>query len=177
MDTSPFSLARSIAGILVIIACVATPAFSQILPPPARSVDLAGPRFGLTLLSDGVVEDLGERNIAVRPYMTQFGWQFERQFFTRDTGTTMVTEWVAMLGGLEQDKAVPSVSWLVGMRTQDGIEFGIGPNITPAGSALVFAVGMTVRTGVVNVPFNIAVVPSRAGTRVTLVTGFSLRRR
>lgn len=151
--------------------------YGQILPPPSRTVDLAGPRFGFTLLPDGVVQDLAEKNLHVRPYITQFGWQLERQFFTRETGTTMVTELVALVGGLEQNIAVPSVSWLVGMRTRDGIEFGIGPNLSPAGSALVLATGITVRTGVVNIPLNIAVVPSRAGTRVTVVTGFSLRRR
>jgi hypothetical protein len=36
---------------------------------------------------------------------------------------------------------------------------------------------MTFRTGAANIPVNVAIVPSRAGTRVTLVTGFSLRRR
>jgi hypothetical protein len=42
---------------------------------------------------------------------------------------------------------------------------------------LVLATGMTFRAGAVNVPINVAVVPSRSGSRVTLLTGFSLRRR
>jgi hypothetical protein len=36
---------------------------------------------------------------------------------------------------------------------------------------------MTFRAGAVNVPVNVAVVPSKAGTRVTVLTGFSLRQR
>ena len=159
-------------------AATAVPAAAQTLPPYAHSADLSGPRFGLTLLSDGIVEKLADRQLPVdRPYVSQFGWQFERQFFTKDSGVTMVTEWVALLGGLEQSIALPSLSWLVGIRTGDGAEFGIGPNITPAGTALVFATGMTFRTASVNVPVNVAVVPSKSGTRVSVMTGFSLRRR
>jgi hypothetical protein len=66
---------------------------------------------------------------------------------------------------------------VVGVRTRDGAEFGIGPNITPAGTALVLATGMTFRAGVVNVPVNVAVIPSKLGSRVSVLTGFSLRRR
>ena len=170
------TLVVSFAAALAVATAV--PAAAQTLPPYAHSADLSGPRFGLTLLSDGIVEKLAERQLPVdRPYVSQFGWQFERQFFTKDSGVTMVTEWVALLGGLEQSIALPSLSWLVGIRTRDGAEFGIGPNITPAGTALVFATGMTFRTASVNVPVNVAVVPSKSGTRVSVMTGFSLRRR
>jgi hypothetical protein len=147
------------------------------LPPVARTADLSGPRFGLTFLGDGVVRKLEERAITVSPQISQFGWQFEKQFYTNDSGVTMVTEWVALVGGLEQSVALPSLSWMVGIRTRDGAEFGIGPNITPAGTALVLATGMTFRAGALNVPVNVAVVPSKSGSRVSVLTGFSLRRR
>ena len=168
---------RAVLAAAITVAA-AIPAAAQTLPPVAHTADLSGPRFGLTLLSDGIVDALAERAITVtHPYVSQFGWQVEKQFFTQDSGVTMVTEWVGLLGGLEQSMALPSLSWLVGVRTRDGAEFGIGPNITPAGTALVFATGMTFRTGAVNVPVNVAVVPSRSGTRVSVMTGFSLRRR
>jgi hypothetical protein len=148
------------------------------LPPFAKTANLSGPRFGLTLLPEGIVEKLDkEYQIQVGPHITQFGWQFEKQFYTRDSGVTMVTEWVGLVGGLEQSVALPSLSWLVGVRTRDGAEFGIGPNLTPAGTALVLATGMTFRTGALNVPVNVAVVPSKSGTRVSVLTGFSLRTR
>jgi hypothetical protein len=164
-------------GAALLTALFCAPAFSQTLPPVAKTADLSGPRFGLTLLADGVVRELEKREITVSPHISQFGWQFERQFFTKSSGVTMVTEWVALLGGLEQSVALPSLSWMVGVRTRDGAEFGIGPNVTPAGTALVLATGMTFRAGVLNIPVNVAVVPSSAGTRVTLLTGFSLRNR
>ena len=162
-------------ALLTLLLC--TPAMSQTLPPYAKTADLSGPRFGLTLLSDGVVKKLAEREIAVGPHISQFGWQFEKQFYTKGSGVTMVTEWVALVGGLEQSVVLPSLSWMVGARTRDGAEFGIGPNITPAGTALVLATGMTFRAGAVNIPVNVAVVPSKSGTRVSLLSGFSLRRR
>ena len=147
-------------------------------PPPVRSVNLSGPRFGFTSLSQGIVDKLAtEHDIVIRSGISQFGWQFEKQFYTKDSGVTMVTEWVALIGGLEQSVALPSLSWMVGVRTRDGAEFGLGPNITPAGTGLVLATGMTFRTGALNVPVNVAVVPSKSGARVSVLTGFSLRHR
>ena len=147
-----------------------------IVPPPvAKTVSLSGPRFGITALGDGVVEKLHERSIDVRPSITQFGWQFEKQFYAKDSSVAAVNEWVVLLGGLDQGVVLPSVSWLVGLRTKEGTEFGVGPNVTPAGVALAFAAGVTLRAGVMNVPMNIAVVPSRAGTRVSFLTGFNMR--
>lgn len=149
-----------------------------VIPPPplAKTANLAGPRFGVTSLSDGVVAKLQERSLEVRPMITQFGWQFENQFYSKDSGVAAVNEWVVLLGGLDQGVVLPSVSWLVGLRTREGTEFGVGPNVTPAGVGLVLAAGVTLRAGVMNVPMNIAVVPSKAGTRVSFLTGFSLRR-
>ncbi len=166
-----------LAPAVFLVLGLAAPAMSQTLPPYAKEANLSGPRFGLTLLSDGIVKKIHKEGLDVGPQMSQFGWQFEKQLYTKDTPVTMVTEWVVLLGGLEQSVAIPSLSWMVGVRTRDGAEFGIGPNVTPAGTALVLATGMTFRAGAVNVPVNVAVVPSKAGSRVTVLTGFSLRRK
>ena len=72
--------------------------------------------------------------------------------------------------------ALPSLSWMVGLRTREGAEIGVGPNITAAGVALAMAGGVTFRAGALNVPMNFAVVPSKSGTRVSFLTGFTLRR-
>jgi hypothetical protein len=167
---------RHVLSAAAVVLTFSAPAFCQITPPPARTISLAGPRFGITSLSQGVVDKLAARDITVRPMITQFGWQAERQFFTRDSGVSAVNEWVLLLGGLDQSVALPSLSWLVGLRTREGAEIGVGPNITPAGVALAFAGGVTFRTGVVNVPMNVAIVPSSAGTRFSFLTGFTLRR-
>src|SRR5688572_12625554 len=76
---------------------------SVIQPPPlAKTVNLSGPRFGVTSLADGVVARLAERNIEVQPMISQFGWQFEKQFYSKDSGVAVVNEWVALVGGLDQ---------------------------------------------------------------------------
>ena len=170
------------AALLMLFVGVAAPAFAQdsvnIInpPPPTRAVNLSGPRFGFTSLSDGVVAKLHEREIDVRPAISQFGWQFEKQFYNGGNGVTALNEWVALIGGLDQGVAIPSLSWLVGLRTKEGAEFGVGPNITPAGAALVVSAGVTFRAGILNVPMNFAVVPAKSGTRVSVLTGFTLRR-
>jgi hypothetical protein len=100
----------------------------------------------------------------------------ERQFFATGSGLAVLNEWVGLLGGLDQGYAVPSVSWMVGVRSSEGLEFGLGPNVSPGGVALALAAGVTVRAGVVNVPLNVAIVPSQAGMRVSMLAGFTLRR-
>ena len=161
----------------VLTICLASPAMGQTyVPPPLRIVGLSGPRFGVTVLDRGVLDRLEERAITVRPVISQFGWQLEKQFFSASSGLTALNEWVVLLGGLEQGVALPSATWMVGIRTGSGTEFGVGPNITPAGLALALAAGITYRAGPVNVPINFAMVPSAAGVRVTVLTGFTMRR-
>jgi hypothetical protein len=167
---------RHTLRIAFVVVAFATPAFCQLAPPPPRTLSLSGPRFGVTALSPGIVDALRERQLEVKPIVTQFGWQAERQFFTRDGGVTALNEWVLLLGGLDQGVVIPSLTWLVGLRSHEGMEFGIGPNVTPGGVALALAAGMTVRAGAINVPINIAVVPSEAGIRMSFLTGFTLRK-
>ena len=147
------------------------------IPPYARTISLAGPRFGVTMLNDRTLERLHEKGVDITsPTISQFGWQFEKEMYSKTDGPTVLNEWVALLGGLDQGVAIPSLSWMVGIRTKEGAEFGIGPNITPGGVALALAAGVTFRAGVVNVPMNFAIVPSKYGTRVSVLTGFVLRR-
>jgi hypothetical protein len=150
----------------------------SVIEPPAynKTVNLSGPRFGMTALGQGVVDELQRRSITVGSNISQFGWQFEKQFYAKGSGLAAVNEWVFLAGGLEQGVVLPSLSWLVGLRTREGAEFGVGPNVTPVGVSLVLAAGLTMRTGTFNVPVNVAVVPSRVGTRVSLLTGFNMRR-
>ena len=150
-------------------------AATQEIPPVAKSVSLAGPRYGFTFLDDGVVAKLKTEDIEVKNGISQFGWQFEHQFYAKEGGPSVLNEWVILIGGLDQGVALPSLNWLVGLRTKDGAEFGIGPNITPIGVALALAAGVTFRAGVLNIPMTFAVVPSKDGMRVSMLTGFTLR--
>jgi hypothetical protein len=152
-------------------------AAAQTLPPRvSREINLSGPRFGLTMLSERTVQELAEREIKVNSLISQFGWQFERRFYTSPEGVTALSEWVPLLSGLDQGVVIPSLNWLVGIRTPSGTEFGIGPNLTPVGVGLVVAGGVTIRSGALNVPLNFAVATSKTGPRVTILTGFNIRR-
>lgn len=174
----PLLLTIVLAGVSVpLFAQSAAPLLEQEVPPVADKVSLAGPRFGFTFLSDDIVDKLKtEHDISVKNGISQFGWQFERQFYSREGGPTVLNEWVLLVGGLDQGVVLPSLNWLVGVRTRDGAEFGIGPNVTPVGVALVMAAGVTFRAGVLNIPMNFAVVPSKDGMRVSMLTGFTLRK-
>jgi hypothetical protein len=169
---------RTIGLLALFIGVISTTAEAQsfMQPRTPRPVNLSGPRFGLTMLSQGNVDALKAENITVRPLISQFGWQFEKRVYVNRDGLAALTEWVPLISGLDQGVALPSLNWLVGVRTSQGSEFGVGPNITPIGVGLVIAAGMTVPAGALNVPFNFAVTTSRSGPRVTILTGFNTRR-
>ena len=154
-------------------------AFAQIThsQQPPDTISLTGPRIGMTMLDPGIREKLLERGVDVGPVISQFGWQHEKRFLSTPNGFTGVTEFVVLLGGLDQGTLLPSVNWLVGARTAKGIEFAAGPNFSAAGTAMVFAAGVTYQTGNLNIPINIAVVPSKHGSRISMLVGFNGRKR
>ena len=163
--------------VLALCLAVAVPAgaqsrsTAQALPEQHRS----GPRFGVTFLGGSIADSASEVfDQRIARVVTQFGWQYERQFMTVEGGPTGVSEWVLLVGGLEQGVIIPSVSWIVGVRLPNDVEFGVGPNLGAGGAALVLTAGRTYRAGAMNIPVNVAVVPSRIGTRVSLMTGFNL---
>ena len=87
-----------------------------------------------TFLGGDIVNRLkAEQRVSVAPVVTQFGWQFERQFYRGPNGPTAVTEAVFLVSGLEQGVALPSLSWLVGVRAKNGAEFGVRPEHHPGG--------------------------------------------
>jgi hypothetical protein len=143
---------------------------------PEQTVDMAGPRFGFTVMSGGLTDRLKrDRRITVNPFITQFGWQLEKQFKTGSNEVSVLTELVGLVGGLEQNVVIPSASWIVGARMKSGFEFGVGPNITPLSTAIVYVAGVTSKVGTLNIPVNFAVVPSVDGVRATVLTGFNMR--
>ena len=73
---------------------------------------------------------------------------------------TGIVEWIALVGGMEKGMFLPSVSSMVGLRTTKGIEFAVGPNLSFAGIAMVIAAGYNFKFGKLNLPVNIAYVPS-----------------
>jgi len=150
-------------------------------PPPRRVLrttpqSLSGPRVGVTAIAGSLADTLKARYGAA-PFVSQFGWQFETRMFEVDEGYSAMTELVGLLGGLEQGMFLPSVSWLVALRSHGGAEFGVGPNVSPAGVALAVAGGVTIRSSAgINFPLNLALASGKGGQRVSLLVGFNLER-
>ncbi len=141
-----------------------------------QPVQLSGPRIGVTFLSDKYVDKIrSEYGVELGSSIAQFGWQFETRFFTLKSGATAVTEWVFLIGGFEQERFLPSLSWLVGFRSAGGFEFGGGPNLSLSGTCLVLAVGVTIQSEEINFPINLALATSKSGPRFSLLFGFNMR--
>jgi hypothetical protein len=163
------------ARTLLALILAASAAWSQ---PAVNNapLDLEGPRLGLTYLNPGLIDRLAkDRDVDLKPVVIQFGWQNESRFFTLNSGTTGVSELILLLGGFEQGLFLPSATWLLGMRSGRGAEFGLGPNLSLAGSAIVFAAGVTHQTEGVNFPVNLALAYSEKGARISLLFGFNTR--
>jgi hypothetical protein len=169
-----------IKSLLVVVGSVlvgSSEANAQMIQRPPQTINLAGPRLGTTFLSSSALRTLKDDfGVDVEPVISQFGWQKEKRFLSSPDGFTGVTEFVFLLGGMDQGVVLPSFNWLVGARTAKGVEFAAGPNLTAAGVAMTVAAGVTFQTGNLNIPVNLAIVPARSGTRVSMLIGFNGRR-
>lgn len=142
------------------------------------TLKLDGPRVGLTYLAPGesMTEMKDRYGGDINPFFSQFGWQFEYQYFQLPSGMAGMVEVVTLIGGLEQDIIIPSANLLVGLRTGKGFEFGFGPNLTLSGASFVIAAGFNITVSDVNFPVNFALVPSSNGFRASFLFGFNARK-
>jgi len=146
-----------------------------LLSADAQIEKLAGPKVGITIVSSGSLASILRKDVSMfsdevreewtgstgkyGAVMSQYGWQWESRF--SDAGNiTGIVEWIALVGGMEKGMFLPSVSSMVGVRTSKGIEFAVGPNLSLGGIAMVFGAGYNFKFGELNVPINIAYVPS-----------------
>lgn len=140
-------------------------------------LELSGPRVGFTIIGAGETADNLKSEFNASAFITQFGWQFEKQYFALENGTAGLVEFVGLVGGLEQGLFLPSLNMLVGVRSSSGAEFAFGPNLSLSGAAFALAVGHTYQSGNLNFPVNFAVVPSSKGVRFSLLLGFNAQTR
>lgn len=142
----------------------------------AQIQHLAGPRIGFTAVEPGLLANILRKDVkffsdenrdswdgtSLGQYgavMSQYGWQWESRF--ADGGDVVgLVEWIALIGGMEKGMFLPSLSSMVGIRTSSGIEFAVGPNLSLGGIAMVIGAGYNFKFGKLNLPVNIAYVPS-----------------
>jgi len=151
----------------------------SILSLDAQVDKLAGPRVGFTMVQAGLLANILKKDVPIisddynanqeswdgtslgkyGATMSQYGWQWESRFL--DGGDIVgLVEWIALVGGMEKGMFLPSVSSMVGLRTASGFELAAGPNLSLGGIAMVIGIGKTLKFGKLNVPVNIAYVPS-----------------
>ena len=142
-----------------------------LLTANAQIEKLAGPRIGMTLITAGPVADFlhegfdfdendryGSTGAA---FTTQYGWQWESRFADGGGEIIGIVEWIVLVAGMEQGKFLPSATSIIGARTNKGLEFGVGPNLSLSGVGMVFGVGYNFKSGKLNLPVNIAFMPGR----------------
>lgn len=153
-----------------------------------QTIKLSGLRIGMTYMPGNSLKRVFKDSTVV-PIISQFGWQFEKQFPAGKAGLSAVLEVIPLLGGMNLGVFIPSMSVLIGIRTKKGYELGAGPQISLAGTkdsprfgaGMVFGAGMTKKIGNLYIPLNFAVAQGKAtgeeksGLRLTLITGFAFK--
>jgi len=182
-----FRTAQLIATVAFIAIAAPIDAIAQDnIPAPMQARKLPrqhlnGPRFGFTVFTGDVAAY--RTSMGKQPLISQFGWQFETQIVSTTSGNQALMEWIILLGGLEQSERNLSLSWMAGYRLPQGLEFGVGPNISvrPAEdpektiastTSMVMAIGATLPFGEMYVPINMAVAFAEGGPRITALLGW-----
>ena len=178
-------MSRTIFSVLIALALAASAASAQTRGPSAPGAQgvqrlprhhLSGPRFGFTAFTGDVADARGRADL--EPIMTQFGWQWETQIRSMESGSQALMEWVLLVGGVEQDEFNLSLGWLAGYRLENGVELGVGPNLSysrdseQTTSSMLFAVGATLPFGDMYLPVNFAVSAAKGGPRLTALIGW-----
>ena len=170
-----------------------------LLTASAQIQKLAGPRIGMTIVTQGSTADfihkgfdyIDEENVKLgetgSAFTTQYGWQWESRFADGGGDVVGIVEWIALVGGMEQGLFLPSISSVIGARTSTGLEFGVGPNLSLSGVGMLFAVGHNFKSGSLNMPVNLVYMPGKdidsnkfggytynSGARISLMVGFNL---
>ena len=122
----------------------------------------SGPRFGLTYITNGkLTDDIEEEFGVTSNLISQFGFQFEKQIMG-DENIAGILEGILFIGGVDQGMFLPSVSGMFGVRNKAAWELAVGPNLSVNGAAMVIGFGKSFNFGNINIPVNIAWVPSNS---------------
>ena len=118
----------------------------------------------------------GENGALGSAFITQYGWQWESRFADGGGNITGIVEWIALVGGMEKGKFLPAVSSVIGVRTADGLEVGVGPNLSISGIGMIFGIGHNFKSGNLNLPVNLVFMPDKGetGARISLMVGFNM---
>lgn len=156
------------------------PIIQDLETPIIKPLRLGGPRVGFTIAPNIDQQTFDSRysdtTFQIDPFISQFGWQFEWQYFETRGGSAGLFEVIPLIGGLDQGLVLPSLNLLTGYRSKDGFEIGAGPNLNFTNSGFTLAVGYAFKSDHMNFPVNVAFTKSKDQVRMTIMFGFTKRR-
>jgi hypothetical protein len=156
-------------SILLLFMLIARPVAAQ---SDGRSfITRTGPRFGVALTT-GHSADVLKQTWDARPAMLQIGWQIEGEFLANGGRISGVTSILPAIGGFDHGRILPSLTWLVGVRTEKGAQLCFGPDLSMTGAGLAVSLSSARSSGALNVPTSMTVVFGERGVRISLLTGF-----
>lgn len=172
---------ESSTAVPAVRAVPAVPARDDDAPVLFKQRNLSGPRIGMTaVLDQDQIDQMKARGMG--PFISQFGWHFERQVVPLGGGPQFVVESVPMVGGVEYGEFIPSITLAMGVRFPSGAEFGLGPSLSAnpthgGSSSLVIAAGRSFDYGGVSLPVNLALSTNPHGQRLSIVLGYAIQQR
>jgi hypothetical protein len=178
---------------LLFVVLAALPVSAQEQEETKRLEIVYGPRVGVTWVTtsrqdfDAGIQGVFPADREYFPIFTQFGFNLEQRIRLGNTQSHFAFQEVLILGGLDQNIILPSLSVMIGFRSRIGLEFGLGPNMamkrSPEGAGIdlsvAYSLGWTFSFEDVFVPVDLAVIPtpSDGNPRITLLTGFNFKKR
>jgi len=104
---------------------------SSLNNPDDIALRLSGPRMGFTILTglNGEIlnKPINQGGYAAYPVLSQFGYQFEKQYLNEGNYQALV-EFIPMVTGIDQGLFIPSFTVMNGLRNNvNGFEFAFGP--------------------------------------------------
>jgi hypothetical protein len=136
--------------------------------------NLGGPRIGLICApgNSKVRQDL--RNHDMGGTLSQFGWQFEYVVTPKTKGASFAVEFLGLVAGVEYGKFVPTANLIMGVRSSNGFEIGVGPTLMPWKAALSVTVGKSFNCYEMSIPINLIYTNNPDGSLLSLVLGYAI---
>ncbi|MCH8546034.1 MAG: hypothetical protein LAT54_04820 [Cryomorphaceae bacterium] len=150
--------------------------------PIVEPLELSGPRLGMVYIHTADFSNVYEisnhfsKDNPVPSFLNTIGWQFEKEYFSTPNGVAGLVEFIPMITGYNAGLFIPSANLLFGVRNSEGLEFGMGANVSLLGSSVIYAAGYTFKFDYLNIPVNFAFAQGRSTERFILTFGFNLRR-
>jgi hypothetical protein len=141
-------------------------------------MNISGPRLGLTSVVNNGSFGRALSKYGINNVYSQFGWHFEAKVAPEGYHPSFVFECIPLIGALEYDVLIPSVTFPMGIRFPNGFEIGLGPNIVVGypnfSTSIVLAFGQTINVGGIGVPINMAICNGKGGTAVSVLMGYAI---